>query len=207
MTAFVSCHTPEQHEPRSRRDRVDPHHGPPAYGVGMTERPEPSPQPDERTALESFLDYFRATLLWKAEGLTDQQARSATVEPSIMSIAGLLRHMAEVERHWFQMYLRGDAENRLFWGGDDPDADFHVPDSVTLADCVALFEREVATSREITRHFTLDDLAAISDRQRGLDSDWRPNLRWIMVHMIEEYARHCGHADLIRERIDGATGD
>ena len=173
----------------------------------MTERPEPPPQPDERVALETFLDYFRATLRWKAEGLTDEQARTASVEPSVMSIAGLLRHMAEVERHWFQMYLRGDEEDRLFWGGDDPDADFHVPATVTLGETVALFEREVAVSREIAAEFGLDDLAALNDLDRELGADWRPNLRWIMVHMIEEYARHCGHADLIRERLDGATGD
>ncbi len=172
----------------------------------MIERPEPPPQPDERTALDSFLDYFRATLRWKADGLTDEQARAATVEPSLMSIAGLLRHMAEVERHWFQMYLRGDAEDRLFWH-EHPDADFLVPESVTLADCLALYDRELATSREIAGAYALDDLAALNDLDRGRDEDWQPNLRWIMVHMIEEYARHCGHADLIRERIDGATGD
>lgn len=172
----------------------------------MVDRPEPPPQPDERTALESFLDYFRATLRWKAEGLTDEQARTASVPPSIMSIGGLLRHMAEVERHWFQMYLRGDAEDRLFWS-EGPDADFLVPDSVTLADCLALYDREVATSRQIAAGHELDDLAALNDRDRGFDDDWQPNLRWIMVHMIEEYARHAGHADLIRERIDGATGD
>ena len=172
----------------------------------MIERPEPPPQPDERTALDSFLDYFRATIRWKADGLTDEQARAATVEPSIMSIAGLLRHMAEVERHWFQMYLRGDAEDRLFWH-EHPEADFLVPKSVTLADCLALYDREVATSRQIAAGYALDDLAAVNDRDRGFDADWQPNLRWIMVHMIEEYARHAGHADLIRERIDGATGD
>jgi uncharacterized damage-inducible protein DinB len=172
----------------------------------MTERPEPPPQPDERTALESFLDYFRATLRWKADGLTDEQARTASVEPSIMSIAGLLRHMAEVERHWFQMYLRGDAEDRLFWS-QGPDADLEVPDSTTLAECLALYDREVSMSRETAAGYALDDLAALNDLDRGLGSDWQPNLRWIMVHMIEEYARHCGHADFIRERIDGATGD
>ena len=172
----------------------------------MAERPEPPPQPDERTALESFLDYFRATLRWKAEGLTDEQARTASVEPSIMSIAGLLRHMAEVERHWFQMYLRGDAEDRLFWH-IGPDADMEVPDDVTLDQCLALYDREVATSREIAAGYALDDLSALNDLDRGLGFDWQPNLRWIMVHMIEEYARHCGHADLVRERIDGAVGD
>ncbi|MFZ4718587.1 MAG: DinB family protein [Ilumatobacteraceae bacterium] len=172
----------------------------------MTARPEPPPQPDERTALESFLDYFRATLRWKADGLTDEQARAATVEPSIMSIAGLLRHMAEVERHWFQMYLRGDAENRLFWHLG-PDADFEVPDDVTLAECLAVYDAEIANSQEIAARYSLDDLAALNDRDRGFDGDWQPNLRWIMVHMIEEYARHAGHADLIRERIDGVTGD
>ncbi len=172
----------------------------------MTERLDPPPQPDERTALESFLDYFRATLRWKAEGLTDEQARRATVEPSILSIAGLLRHMAEVERHWFQMYLRGDAEDRLFWHLG-PDDDLLVTDSVTLAECLALYDREIEVSRTIAATHALDDLAALNDLDRGRDEDWQPNLRWIYVHMIEEYARHAGHADLIRERIDGATGD
>jgi uncharacterized damage-inducible protein DinB len=172
----------------------------------MVDRPEPPPQPDERTALESFLDYFRATLLWKTEGLTDEQARTTSVEPSILSIAGLLRHMAEVERHWFQMYLRGDAENRLFWRDDVPDADMHVPADVSLAQCVALYEREIQISRSIAAEHSLDDLTVRIDTEHGF-ADWQPNLRWILVHMIEEYARHAGHADLIRERIDGATGD
>jgi uncharacterized damage-inducible protein DinB len=171
----------------------------------MTERAEPPPQPDDRTALESFLDHYRATLRWKADGLSDEQARLASVEPSILSIAGLLRHMAEVERHWFQMYLRGDAEDRLFWHLG-PDADMELDDSVTLAACLSLYDREIATSRAIAAGHSLDDLAALNDLDRGLDFDWQPNLRWIYVHMIEEYARHAGHADLIRERIDGATG-
>ena len=79
--------------------------------------------------------------------------------------------------------------------------------TVTLAETLALHEREVATSREIAAGYSLDDLAALNDLDRGFGVDWQPNLRWIMVHMIEEYARHCGHADFIRERIDGATGD
>ena len=175
------------------------------YGRGMTDRPDQPPQPDERTALEASLDYLRATLRWKAAGLTDEQARTATVEPSIMSIAGLLRHMAEVERHWFQMYLRGDAEDRLFWHRG-PDADFELADIASIAECRALYDREIATSRAIAAEYELDDLAALNDRDRGEPFDWQPNLRWILVHMIEEYARHAGHADLIRERIDGATG-
>jgi uncharacterized damage-inducible protein DinB len=169
----------------------------------MIVRPEPPEHADERTTLVAFLDYFRATLLMKAEGLTDEQSRAATVEPSILSIAGLLRHMAEVERHWFQHYLRGDARDRMFWGDDDPDGDMHIPADTTLADCVAVYEREIEISRSITRGHALDDLAATIDQSDG----WQPNLRWILVHMIEEYARHCGHADLIRERIDGAVGD
>jgi uncharacterized damage-inducible protein DinB len=172
----------------------------------VIDRFEPAPQADERTTLLQFLDYYRATLLMKADGLSDVDARSATVPPSIISISGLLRHMADVERHWFQMYLRGDAQDRLFWH-EGQDADFTVDETVTLGDCVALFQREVATSREITAQHALDDLAALNDLDRGLGVDWQPNLRWILVHMIEEYARHCGHADLIRERIDGVTGD
>ena len=97
----------------------------------MTARVEPVPQPNEREALEQFLDYFRATLREKAVGLSDQQAREMSVPPSPLSLAGLLRHMAEVERHWFQMYMRGDDEDRLFWHLG-PDADFEVDDTVAL---------------------------------------------------------------------------
>lgn len=172
----------------------------------MTTRVEPVPQPNEREALEQFLDYFRATLREKAIGLSDQQAREMSVPPSPLSLAGLLRHMAEVERHWFQMYMRGDDEHRLFWHLG-PDADFEVDDTVTLDACLELFDREVAMSRSIAANYTLDNLASRSDHHRPGYVGWTPNLRWILVHMIEEYARHAGHADLLRERIDGLVGD
>ena len=171
----------------------------------MIERIEPPWQAEERTVLDAFLDYYRATLLMKADGLTDDQARIASVEPSILSIAGLLRHMAEVERHWFQMWLRGDDVNRLFWSDQDPDADMHVEESATIADTTALYQREVAESRSIAAGFTLDDVTAHASVHPDKLGQ-RMNLRWIMVHMIEEYARHAGHVDFIRERIDGATG-
>jgi hypothetical protein len=87
-----------------------------------------------------------------------------------------------------------------------PDADMHVPSDVSLAQCVALYEREIQISRSIAAEHSLDDLTVRIDTEHGF-ADWQPNLRWILVHMIEEYARHAGHADLIRERIDGATGD
>jgi uncharacterized damage-inducible protein DinB len=173
----------------------------------MIERAEPPPDADERTMLNSFLDYYRATLLVKADGLSDDQARTAAVEPSDLSIMGLIRHMAEVERSWFQRWFIGTDAPPLYYGDHDADGDFHPGPDDALADAIAVFEREVELSRSITAAApSLDDLTVhVSTHPER--AGFRPNLRWILVHMIEEYARHAGHADLLRQRIDGATGD
>jgi uncharacterized damage-inducible protein DinB len=174
----------------------------------MTERLDPPAQANEAEMLVAFLDYYRATLLLKADGLSDEQARTPSVPPSDLNIMGLIRHMAEVERNWFQRWLvKADAPH-IYGADEDPDEDpdMHPGATETLADAVAVFEREV----EVSRRLTADSSPETPALRIGESVHWagfNPSLRWILIHMIEEYARHCGHADLLRERIDGSVGD
>ena len=168
-----------------------------------TPAPEDPPVADERATLIGFVDYFRTVLIRKAEGLTDEQARLTACPPSDMTILGLVRHMAEVERNWFQQSLPGGDVGPLYYGpahpDGDEDGDFHPPPGATLADALDTFRAEVeAADRTIAE-------TALEDMERREPA--RYNLRWILVHMIEEYARHCGHADLLRQAIDGEVGD
>jgi uncharacterized damage-inducible protein DinB len=170
----------------------------------LVERVEPQASVDEATTLAEFLDYYRATLLLKAAGLTDEQARTAASPPSTLNLMGLVRHMAEVERNWYRRVFRGESRDSappIFYTDDDTELDMQPPPGATLAEAVAALEGEIAIARQIATDVPLDQPAAIERHGE------RPNLRWIMVHMIEEYARHCGHADLLREAIDGQTGD
>lgn len=172
------------------------------------DRTDPPAQADEADMLVAFLEYYRATLLMKADGLTDEQARAAAVPPSDLNIMGLVRHMSEVERNWFQRwFIKADAPS-IYYSDDDPDEDrdMHPGPDDTLADTLAVFHREVDTSRRIAAGVAPHTPAA----HVGESVHWagfNPSLRWILIHMIEEYARHCGHADLLRERIDGVVGD
>lgn len=158
---------------------------------------------DERPTLCAFLDYHRAVLARKAEGLTDAQARLAPCPPSDMSMLGLIRHMADVERSWAQRGFAGTDAPPIFYGDAhpdaDPDGDFHAPPSATLDEALAAFWAEIEAADVVYDEGELDDIV------RGEGGD--ESLRWIYVHLIEEYARHCGHADLIRQAIDGTTGD
>jgi uncharacterized damage-inducible protein DinB len=168
----------------------------------MIERPEPHVAADERTTLVQFLDYFRATLEWKAEGLTDEQAATATVEPSSLTISGLVRHMTDVERLWFRHCFEGEVVEPVYWTDDHPDGDFEVDAATSLDEALTMWRAEVERCCEIIESAT--DLGETSAAPHHGEF---PTMRWILVHMVEEYARHCGHADLIRERIDGARGD
>ncbi|MEI7547788.1 MAG: DinB family protein [Actinomycetota bacterium] len=172
----------------------------------MTERIDPPAHAPEKATLIAFLDYYRASLIIKTGGLTDEQARTASVPPSDLNLMGLVRHMAEVERNWFQRwFIKADAPP-IFQSKTDRDIDLHPNEADTLSDTVAIWRREVDRAGEITAAADLDELAL----RVGTSPHWlgfRPSMRWILVHMIEEYARHCGHADLIREAIDGTTGD
>jgi uncharacterized damage-inducible protein DinB len=167
------------------------------------ERRAPALNADERTMLEGWLDYHRKTLAWKCEGLTDAQLRTATVEPSELSLMGLVRHMAEVERGWFRKVLVGDDPGPIYYGDEDRDGEFHLTEADTWDEAYATWQAEIETARRNAARFGLDDLS----QGRSRFTEERFSLRWILTHMIEEYARHNGHADLIRERIDGATGE
>ncbi|MFK4146075.1 DinB family protein [Streptomyces sp. NPDC004065] len=168
-----------------------------------TERTEPAQNADERAMLEGWLDYHRQTLAWKCEGLNDEQLRTRSAEPSELSLLGLVRHMAEVERGWFRRVLVGDDPGPVYSTEQDPDRDFHATEADTWEEAYATWQTEIGIARRNAAGFGLDDLSKGRSRHSGEPF----NLRWIYTHMIEEYARHNGHADLLRERIDGATGD
>ena len=172
-------------------------------------RPEPPMNGDEVDTLLGFLDFQRATFAWKCTGV-DAVGMNATIAASSMTIGGLLKHMALVEDSWFSERLHGREPmspfNTVDWDADR-DWEWHTAVDDSPEELVALWEESVVRSRacvaEALADGGLDRLAAWIDDWRGL----APNLRWIAVHMIEEYARHNGHADLLRESIDGATGE
>ena len=156
---------------------------------------------DERTTLESWLDFHRTTLAIKCDGLDDKQAAAAAVPPSGVTLTGLVQHMAEVERNWFRRVLAGEQAPPIYGPQADPrgpDGGFELAEGATLRDALATWRAEITRAREHCASRALAD----TGRFRGQDV----SLRSIYVHMIEEYARHNGHADLLRERIDGTTG-
>jgi uncharacterized damage-inducible protein DinB len=163
------------------------------------DRIDPPMEADERTMLDSWLEYHRATLAQKCHGLSDDQLRTRSVEPSTMSLLGLVRHMGEVERNWFRRVLSGEDAPPRYYGRENPDGDFDDVDTGDVAEGFAYWRDECENARAVAARMQLDDAGV----RRGEPC----SLRWVLVHMIEEYARHNGHADLIRERIDGATGD
>ena len=165
------------------------------------ERTDPPAEADERTTLTSFLDFQRQTLAWKCDGLTDAQLRERIVPPSSMSLLGLVRHMADVERGWFRRTLAGEDAPRMYYSDEDPDGDFDNVDDADVAEAFATWRAECERAREIVA--ATPTLEVTGTHRLGN----KFSLRWILVHMIEEYARHNGHADLMRERIDGSVGE
>jgi len=163
------------------------------------ERRTPPLEADERSTLTAFLDAQRATLAIKCDGLSDGQLRERAVPPSAMSLLGIVRHMAEVEKNWFRPLLAGDEMAGLFAPGLDWEAAWRV-DTADVAEAFAGWEAECANSRALVA-------AAPSLDTTGMRDGWRFTLRWVLTHLVEEYARHNGHADLLRERIDGQTGE
>jgi hypothetical protein len=164
------------------------------------DRTEPPRIADEQTMLRTFLDYHRQTLLVKCSGLTGDQLRTAAVEPSSLTLLGLVRHMTEVERWWFRIRGGGQQLDQIYCSDASPDGDFDDVAAADPAADLAAYERECAAADEAMAGRSLDD--TFVHPRAGETS-----LRWVYVHMIEEYARHNGHADLLRERIDGATGE
>jgi len=156
---------------------------------------------DERAMLQGWLDLHRDTLLFKCAGLTAEQLKQASADPSKLTLLGLVRHMAEVERAWFRQRVAGERIEGIFSSPDNFDGDF---DDVADADAesdFATYRAEVAACDAAVAGRSMDETFVHPRTRREM------SIRWVYVHMIEEYARHNGHADLIRERIDGVTGD
>jgi uncharacterized damage-inducible protein DinB len=166
------------------------------------DRPKTAP---ERETLDAFLDFHRATLLTKCSGLSDEQLRQRSVPPSSLSLLGLLRHMTDVERSWFRRTLAGDDVPPIYYTDANPDDDFDATDSIAVDEVYTAYAAEVETVRAITASYDLDATGRRMRNDGAVMIDF--SLRWIYQHMIEEYARHNGHADLLRERIDGVTGE
>ncbi|MER6013069.1 DinB family protein [Streptomyces bluensis] len=161
-------------------------------------RPIPLMTGDERPMLESWLAFHRATLALKCAGLDDAQVRTASAEPSELTLLGLVQHLAEVERNWFQRVLAGHDVPELFGP-----TGYELAPERGIDEALAVWRQEVARGEELCAGRSLDDTGRIVD---GPMAGLEVSLRWILIHMIEEYARHNGHADIVRERIDGVTG-
>jgi uncharacterized damage-inducible protein DinB len=162
-------------------------------------RSEPAYLLAERDMLEAWLEFHRTTLLLKCDGLDDEARKRRPVPTSLLSLHGLVRHMAEVERGWFQRTLAQNADARPIWYTDaEPDADLAPIDDANWEADLAVWQAECEAARRAAAGRSLEDT--------GVKNGEPCSLRWIYVHMIEEYARHNGHADLIRELVDGSVG-
>jgi uncharacterized damage-inducible protein DinB len=165
-------------------------------------RADPPTQADERATLVAFLRWQRDTLELKCSGLDAADLARRSVAPSTLSLLGLVRHMAEVERSWFRRVMAGQDAPPYFYSDTDPDGDFDRAVPEVVAEAWRVWRAEVAfADRFVVEAPDLDITGKIRDPWRGAMS-----LRWVLVHMVEEYARHNGHADLLRQRIDGAVG-
>ena len=153
---------------------------------------------DERTMLDAWLDFHRATLLIKCDGLSATQLAERSAPPSTLCLLGLVRHMTEVEHGWFADFANGDT-TRIYSTDADIDADFNQAAPEVAEAGLAAYRAQLETCRALVAGHGLDDTSELEDGRVY-------SLRYIYVHMIEEYARHNGHADLLRERIDGRIG-
>ena len=154
---------------------------------------------DERSTLLAFLEWQRETLARKCAGLEPNQLRIRSAEPSTLSLLGLVRHMADVERGWFRRTLAGEDIADRYSSDADPDGDFDNIEAADADEAFASWHEECGRADEIISRRALE---ATGHHRTGREV----SMRWILNHMIEEYSRHNGHADLIRQRIDGATG-
>jgi len=166
------------------------------------QRTEPPVAGDEKATLTGFLDYHRATLLLKCAGLTPRQLIIRSCPPSSLSLLGLVRHLSQVETGWLRARFVGEDESDFYGPGD---ADFEVThaDEQSVAAAFSHYTEVVSRSRAIVAGAQLHTMTARAHPRTGEHF----SLRWILVHLVEEYARHNGHADLLREAIDGATGE
>lgn len=165
------------------------------------QRTDPPLDGDEKASLLGFLDYQRDTLLCKLNGLDDEQVRRPHV-PSGLTLLGLVKHLTDVERSWFRETVDGEDLSHL-WDDNDPQRYWRIEPDDTTEGIVAGYREEIARANAIVA------AADLNARVRGkvTPSHQALTIRWVVLHMIEETARHLGHADLIREAIDGATGE
>lgn len=184
--------TPSGFESRARHWSILP-------DLMQVERRDTPRTAGEKETLTAFLEWQRATLAQKCAGLSGDQLRERAAPPSTLSLLGLIRHMADVERGWFRRTLAQEDVPPLYYSDSDVDGEFDNVDTADVDEAFATWDAEAQRAREITAKHALDDIG----RQRNGDP---VSLRWILVHMTEEYSRHNGHADLLRQRIDGAVG-
>ena len=166
------------------------------------ERTEPPLFGDERATIEGFLDYQRATLAWKCSGLSGEQLASRPLPSTTLSLLGLVRHLTEVEQGWYRTILAGQDLPDPYSTADNRDGDLDDTDPARAEADLQAWRDEIVRCRESAAAYDLD-ATSVGKSRRGE----RFSLRWIHAHMLEEYARHNGHADLLREAIDGATGE
>ncbi|PWU49883.1 Mini-circle protein [Micromonospora globispora] len=165
-----------------------------------TERIGPPLLAGERETLRAFLDFHRATLAMKCAGLTDEELRRQSSPPSTLSLLGLVRHMAEVERAWFRRVINGE-DIPLVWSGMGDYQEAYDAATASRSEAFEAWQREVEHARRIEREAESLDVTGHQERW-GEDV----SLRLVMLHMMHEYARHNGHADFLREAIDGSVG-
>ncbi len=151
---------------------------------------------DERTALLGFLQRQRDLVAWKVKGVPDDVLRSVST-PTGLTLHGLVRHLEHVERSWIRDTFAGQTDLPYAWTDDDPDGELHVPEGITMAQLLADYAAESKLCDEVIAAVSLDDRSVHRGR----------NLRWIVIHLIEETARHLGHIDLLRENADGSVGE
>ncbi|MHA7240496.1 DinB family protein [Arthrobacter sp. TMS1-12-1] len=161
-------------------------------------RTDPPTAAGERETLTGFLDYFRATVVMKASGLSDVDGVKRLV-PSLTTVSGLVQHLTDVEQFWFQDRIDGQRDVPTRWSAEDPDGEFRVSEADSLAGIIDNYEAACRQSREVLQRHGLEE--------RCSGGDGEHSVRWVLVHMIEETGRHCGHLDILRELLDGSTGD
>jgi hypothetical protein len=167
--------------------------------VNAVERPDYIGTGGDREIMWVMLDFFRATLLVKCQGLDEEQLKRRSIPPSTLTLLGLVRHVTENERYWFEECLLGTELPPMYATDDSHDGEFEDLDSVPAQEVVNRFRAACDTSRSIVSTHSLEEIAP--------RSVFGPvSLRFIGMHLIDEYARHCGHADLLRQVIDGSVG-